>query len=248
MISLLPLLLHRLHEYGYPVLWLSVFIAAVGVPLPIGPLLLAVGAFAGYGDFNIVLLMVITITASSSGDNVGYFIGRRWGSRTLNWFLQPRRVQVLPARTIIRSRLYFKRRGGWAIFFSRFLLSALGGVMNLLAGAERYPYRRFLLSDVAGEGLGAVIPLSLGYALGACWESGGKLLGAFAGFAFTLFLAMLLVRRLVSTLRHSKETLVENPTVSTQKLTVDITRPASQLHRIAEVRRANIGEQRQEAS
>ncbi len=50
MISLLPLLLHRLHEYGYPVLWLSVFIAAVGVPLPIGLLLLAVGAFAGYGD------------------------------------------------------------------------------------------------------------------------------------------------------------------------------------------------------
>jgi len=121
MISLLPLLLHRLHEYGYPVLWLSVFIAAVGVPLPIGLLLLAVGAFAGYGDFNIVLLIVITITASSSGDNVGYFIGRRWGSRTLNWFLQPRRVHVLPARTITRSRLYFKRRGGWAIFFSRFL-------------------------------------------------------------------------------------------------------------------------------
>ena len=248
MISLLPLLLHRLHEYGYPVLWLSVFIAAVGVPLPIGPLLLAVGAFAGYGDFNIVLLIVITITASSSGDNVGYFIGRRWGSRTLNWFLQPRRVQVLPARTIIRARLYFKRRGGWAIFFSRFLLSALGGVMNLLAGAERYPYRRFLLYDVAGEALGAVIPLSLGYALGACWESGGNLLGAFAGFAFILFLLMLLVRRLVSTLLHSKETLVANPAVSTQKLTVDITLPATQLHPMAEVRRANIGEQRQEAS
>lgn len=47
MISLLPLLLHRVHAYGYPVFWLSVFLAAVGVPLPIGLLLLAVGAFAG---------------------------------------------------------------------------------------------------------------------------------------------------------------------------------------------------------
>src|SRR5260370_30595341 len=99
-----------------------------------------------------------------------------------------------------------------------------------------------------GEAVGAVIPISLGYALGGCWESGGKLLGAFAGFAFLLFLLMLLVRRLVRTLRHSKETLVANPAVSTQKLTVDIMRPASQLHHIAEVRRANIGEQRQEAS
>ncbi len=64
--------------------------------------------------------------------------------------------------------------------------------MNLLAGAERYPYRHFLLYDVTGEALGVVIPLSLGYTLGACWESGGNLLGAFAGFAFILLLAMLL--------------------------------------------------------
>src|SRR5260221_4778480 len=114
MISLLPLLLHRLHEYGYPVLWLSVFIAAVGVPLPIGPLLLAVGGIAGYGDFNSVLLIVITITASSSGDNVRYFICRRWGSRTLNWVLQPRRVQALHARTIEHSRLYSQRTAAFA--------------------------------------------------------------------------------------------------------------------------------------
>ncbi len=44
--------------------------------------------------------------------------------------------------------------------------------MSLLAGAERYPYRHFLLYDVTGETLGAVIPLSPGYALGACWEAG----------------------------------------------------------------------------
>jgi membrane protein DedA with SNARE-associated domain len=35
-------------------LWLTVFIAAVGIPLPIGLVLLAVGVFAGYGDFNLV--------------------------------------------------------------------------------------------------------------------------------------------------------------------------------------------------
>jgi membrane-associated protein len=246
MSSLFPLLLHWLHEYGYPMLWLTVFIAAVGIPLPISLVLLAVGAFAGYGDFNIMLLIVITITASSCGDNVGYFIGRSWGSRTLHWLVQPRRVHVIPAHTITRSRLYFKRRGGWAIFFSRFLFSALGGVMSLLAGAERYPYRHFLLYDVTGETLGAVIPLSLGYALGACWEAGGDLLGALSGFAFILFLVMLLVRRLVKTLPHSKETLVAYPAVSTQKLTVNSPLPKSTSQRITGVRRQNIGEQMQE--
>jgi membrane-associated protein len=224
MISLLPLLLHWLHEYGYSVLWLTVFIAAVGVPLPIGLLLLAVGAFAGYGDFNIALLIGITIAASSCGDSVGYFIGRRWGSRTLHWLVQPRPLHPISSRTITKARLYFKRRGGWAIFFSRFLFSALGSMMNLTAGAEGYPYRRFLLYDVTGETLGAVIPLSLGYAFGACWEAGSNLLGVFSGFAFMLFLVILLVRRLVRALLHSKETLAADPAMSTQKSTADTTR------------------------
>src|SRR5437667_6792481 len=246
MSSLHPLLLHLLHEYGYPVLWLTVFISAIGLPLPTSLVLLAAGAIAARGDFNIVLLIGITITASSCGDNVGYLIGRSCGSRTLHWLVQLRRMHVIPAHTITRSRLYFKRRGGWAIFFSRFLFSALSGVMSLLAGAERYPYRHFLLYDVTGETLGAVIPLSLGYALGACWEAGGDLLGALSGFAFILFLVTLLVKRLVRTLPHSKKTLVAYQAVSTQKLTVDTTLPVSTLYHIAEVRSVNIGEQRQE--
>jgi membrane-associated protein len=244
--SLLPLLLHWLHEYGYPMLWLIVFFAAVGLPLPTNLVLLAAGAFAGHGDFQLALLIGITITASSCGDNAGYFIGRRWGSRTLQWVGQPGRLHLIPSRTITQSHLYFKRRGGWAIFFSRFLFSALGGVMNLLAGADRYPYRRFLLYDVTGETLGAVIPLSFGYAFGACCEAGDNLLGAFSGFAVMLFVAILLARRLVRTPQHSKETLAAEPAMSAQKLTVDTTPPESTPRRITGVRRENIGEQRQE--
>lgn len=244
--SLLPLLLHWLHVYGYPMLWLIVFVAAVGVPLPTSLVLLAAGAFAGRDDFNIVLLMGITITASSCGDNVGYFIGRRWGSGTLQWLGKPRRLHLIPFHTITRSRLYFKRKGGWAIFFSRFLFSTLGGVMNLLAGADHYPYRRFLLYDVTGETLGAVIPLSLGYTFGACWEAGDNLLGAFSGFALVLFVVILLARRLVRTLLHSRETLAAEPAMSAQKLTVDTTPPENTPRRITGARRENMGEQRQE--
>jgi len=168
MSSLLSILLHGLHEYSYPILWLIIFIAAVGLPLPASLVLLAAGAFAAPGGFNIALLIGITITAASCGDSVGYFIGRCWGSKTLHRLGQPRRLQLISPRSITHSRHYFKCKGGWAIFFSRFLFSALGGVINLLAGAERYPYRRFLLYDVTGETLGAVIPLSLGYALAVC--------------------------------------------------------------------------------
>lgn len=116
MSSLLSILLHGLHQYGYPVLWLIIFMAAVGLPLPASLVLLAAGAFAARGDFNIALLIGITITAASCGDSVGYFIGRCWGSKTLYWLGQPRRLQLISARTITRSHHYFKCKGGWAIF------------------------------------------------------------------------------------------------------------------------------------
>jgi membrane-associated protein len=246
MSSLLPFLLHWLLEFGYPMLWLTVFIAAVGLPLPTSLILLAAGAFAGHNDFNIVLLIGITITASSCGDNVGYFIGRHWGGRALYWLKQPRRLHIIPAGTITRSCLYFKRSGGWAIFFSRFLFSALGGVTNLLAGADRYPYRHFLLYDVTGETLGTVIPLLLGYAFGACWEAGGNVLGAFSGFGLTLFLVILLIRRLRKTSLDSKEAFVVDTDIGAQKLMADTISPESAPGHINEVRRENIGEHRQE--
>ena len=113
MSSLLPFLLHGLREYGYPVLWLTIFIAAVGFPLPASLVLLAAGAFAAHDAVNIALLIGITITAASCGDHVGYFIGRRWGSKALHWLGQPRRLQLIPTRTITRSHLYFKCKGGW---------------------------------------------------------------------------------------------------------------------------------------
>ena len=69
--------------------------------------------------------------------------------------------------------------------------------MNMLAGADHYPYRRFLLYDLTSESLGVVLPLSLGYTFGACWGARGNLLAALSGFAFILFLAILLIRRLV---------------------------------------------------
>jgi membrane-associated protein len=229
MSSLLSILLHGLQEYSYPVLWLIIFIAAVGLPLPASLVLLAAGAFAAHGDFNVALLMGITITAASCGDSVGYFIGRCWGSKTLNWLGQPRRLQLISPRAITRSHHYFKCKGGWAIFFSRFLFSALGGVMNLLAGAERYSYRHFLLYDVTGETLGAVIPLSLGYAFAACLKAGGNLLSIFSVVALLLLLATLLIRRIVRKLLRPKEVFAVGAAVSTQKLTEGSMPPESPL-------------------
>ena len=195
----LTALLNIIQDYGYPALWVSIFIAAVGLPLPIALMLLAAGAFAALGDFNIVLLTLVSTSAFVAGDNLGYAIGRLWGSKGAEWLEHSKLgKRFLKPDSVARSRLYFKKRGGWAIFFSRFLVTALGGVINLLAGTELYPYRYFLLIDIAGEALGALIPLLLGFAFGASWEAVGDILGTFSllvlGLLIVIYLFICLLR------------------------------------------------------
>jgi membrane-associated protein len=176
-----------LQQYGYPVLWLIVFVAAAGAPISGSLLLFAAGAFAALGDFNIVLLFPVALSAAVMGDNLGYFIGRRVGSPLLVWFERQKRFRFISPRALARGRVYFKRRTAWAIFITRFLIVVLGGPINFLAGVEHYPYRDFLFWDVSGQILGAIIPLGLGYAFAASWEEVASIFGAFS----TLFLALL---------------------------------------------------------
>lgn len=202
--ALLPTLLNWLQQIGYPALWAVVFVAAAGIPLPTVLLLLAAGAFAASGDFNLALLLLFAFSASVAGDSVGYWIGRLWGTKVLNWLERPHRRPLISPQVVARSRKEFDEHGGWGIFLSRFLVSALGGVINLLAGADPYPYRRFLVFDATGEALGVGIPLVLGYAFGASWDAVGSLLGALSGLAFTLLLVIALSIYLIRAIRHSR--------------------------------------------
>src|SRR5579863_3593807 len=204
MSALLPNLIDWLQQYGYPALWLFVFIAAVGIPLPTSLVLLASGAFAALGDFNILVLGLIAVTASTCGDNVGYFIGRRWGSQVLFWLQRPHRRRLLSQHNLARAQAYFQQRGGWAIFLTRFLFSALGGMINLLAGAELYTYRRFLFADITGEAIGAAIALLLGYLFGASWEAVGDILGAISLLAFALLAVIFLVYYMIKLAQQSR--------------------------------------------
>jgi membrane-associated protein len=209
--SLLSLVLTFLQSYGYLALWITVYVAAVGIPIPITFLLLAAGAFAALGDFNFLLLFIISFSALVCGDNTGYLIGRIWGSRALNWIERSKRWnRLIPPQKIAQSRQYFRHRGGWAIFLSRFLFSALGGVINLLSGSELYPYRYFLPFDSSGEALGAIIPLSLGFVFGASWEAVGDVLGYSSFLILSLLIVIVLVLRLIKNARLLKQARATN--------------------------------------
>jgi membrane-associated protein len=193
-----------LQQFGYPALWLIVFIAAVGAPISGNLLLYAAGAFVAFGDFNIFILFPVAVSAAVLGDNAGYLIGRLVGTPLFSWLERQKRLRFISPATIERGRAYFRRRTAWAIFITRFLIVVLGGAINLLAGVERYPYRNFLFWDVSGQILGAVIPLSLGYIFAESWEEVASILGAFSSLVLAFMVASVLFVLLVRRIRQRR--------------------------------------------
>jgi len=197
-----------LQHYGYPALWLIVFVAAAGAPVSGSLLLFAAGAFAALGDLDIFILFPVALSAAVLGDNLGYFIGRRVGVSLLARLERQKRIRWITPESLAQGREYFRRRAGWAVFITRFLIVALGGPINILAGLEEYAYQKFLFWDISGQTISVLMSLGLGFAFAASWEEAASLFGAFSSFVLVSLVAIglfvFVIRRLRSSVPSSK--------------------------------------------
>jgi membrane-associated protein len=157
-VSITDQLLAALSQYGLPVLFGVIMIAAAGIPLPISLMLVAAGSFVELGEMKLWQVIVVASTAAVLGDQIGYMIGR-WGGRRLAARVSK---STKSATKIARAEEFARRWGGAGIFFSRWLVTPLGPWLNLTSGMARYPWGHFLCWDAAGELLWVVLYVMLG--------------------------------------------------------------------------------------
>lgn len=190
-------LLDLLLTYGVVALAPILAASALGLPIPASLLLLAGGAFAGSGQLALLPLVIVGILATSAGDSLGYWLGRRGGAAALARFGP--RFGIKPT-ALVQADAFLGRWGGVAILLTRFLLTPLGPVINIVAGTGRYPYRHFIAYDVLGEAIWVLLYLALGYLFSASWDVLADILGqasqVLAVAAVALVLLVLLVRTL----------------------------------------------------
>ena len=147
-----------LSTYGLPVLFVILAIASAGVPFPITLMLIATGSLVAQGEMGLWPVLIVCSAGAITGDQIGYGLGR-WGGRKLVGRITKR---FGGADMIKRAEAFTKRRGGVAIFLSRWLVTPLGPWHNLTSGITGYPWPRFLFWDVLGEVLWVVIYVGLG--------------------------------------------------------------------------------------
>lgn len=185
--------------YGVVALFPILFFGAIGVPFPGSLLMVAAGAFAGAGELNFVAVLLCAIIATILGNIAGYWIGLRGGTSALTRWGRRFRIN---AAAIARGEQFFARWGSVSIILSRFPLSPLSAIINIVAGAARYPLRSFILYNIPGVTVWALVYVVLGYIFGANWET---VLGVMNGATQALTLAVvagLLIAFIVRTLRN----------------------------------------------
>src|SRR2546422_4130003 len=149
--------------YGYWAVFFGVMLENAGLPVPGETILLIAGYFASTGHFHIALVMLIAATGAVIGDNIGFAIGHHFGRAFLlrvgRWFfLTPKRFEQIEK--------YFESHGNKTILVARFI-TGLRVFAALLAGASRkMPWRGFVVYNVTGAILWAVVITTLGYVFG----------------------------------------------------------------------------------
>jgi membrane protein DedA with SNARE-associated domain len=110
----------------------------IGLIVPGDTVVLVAGTAVTSVQEGIALALVLVIGALI-GESIGFWLGHWAGPR-----IQHSRVgRKLGEHNWIRAEAYLRRRGGPAIFLSRFL-PVLHSLVPLTVGMSGYPYRRFL--------------------------------------------------------------------------------------------------------
>ena len=157
-----------IRDYGvyiYLFLFLVIFIETGVVVMPLLPgdsLLFAVGLIAATtGQIDIYTVIPLLVFAALLGDNVNYFIGKKFGdyiqSKERNLFLKKSHIED--------TKKYFAENGGKTVILARFI-PIVRTIAPFVAGAGEMKYRTYLLYCISGAFLWVTSITLLGYFLG----------------------------------------------------------------------------------
>ena len=110
----------------------------VGLFVP-GDTIVIIAATAVASPLEALYLGIAVVIGALIGESIGFWLGRFLGPKIHHSALGRR----IGEENWLRSERYLRRRGGPAIFISRFL-PVLHSLVPLTVGMSGYPYRRFL--------------------------------------------------------------------------------------------------------
>jgi membrane protein DedA with SNARE-associated domain len=149
-------------HWGYLAIFGVVILGNMGLPIPEETILLLAGYLVWEGQLRLLLVLLVGVLGAVTGDNLGYWIGRKFGRPALerygHWVL------VTPDRLDAVQRAV-TRYGALTVFVARFLpgLRFLAGPVSGMTGLRPLA---FIAANVCGAAVYVPTAVGLGYAVG----------------------------------------------------------------------------------
>ena len=180
-------LLTQVINFGAPLVGLILFLGALGLPIGASVVLIAAGAFSQQGILNWQSTALIGLVGALIGDMLSFGMGRYAKDWTQRRFGQ--------SPTWRNARASFMQSAGPAVFFTRWLITAIAIPTNLIAGGSGYKFSRFMLYDISGEIIWILLYGGLGYLFGSQWELVSDFISNFGGLILGLVIFGVGIRR-----------------------------------------------------
>ena len=161
-------IIEKYHNWVYVFLFLIVFaetgliIASFLMPfLPGDALIFTIGLLAQEGSLNIYLVIPLLIFAAILGDNLNYYVGKRFGEYIMNsekdFFIKKKHLE--------KAKDFFDKNGKNSIIIARFV-PVIRTIVPFLCGSTKVKYSTFLSFSMIGAVLWVGVIGLLGYNLG----------------------------------------------------------------------------------
>jgi membrane protein DedA with SNARE-associated domain len=146
-------------SHGGLILFLVGFAEQMGLPFAGAPFLLAAGALAAGGKFDLIAAICWTSAGCVAADAIWFFLGHRGKSRVFRMFPHLQAVQVkLERATLAKTLLH----GARMLTVAKFI--PMGQFVPMHAGALEVHRLRFLLVDAFTSVVFATVFTALGFA------------------------------------------------------------------------------------
>ncbi len=154
-------LLEMVEHHGVLMVFATVLIGQIGVPIPAIAVLIGAGTLSAEGDLSVAGPFVAAMLACTIADCILFTTGRRYGMRVLNMIYRISFVSEARAADIQRR---FERWGAGSLAIAK-LIPGLSTLAPPFAGAMRMGWLRFVVLSGVGSVLWVGTGLGLGMAL-----------------------------------------------------------------------------------
>ncbi len=129
--------------------------------LPGDALIFAIGMISAKGEIQYSLIIPLLILAALLGDNINYYVGRRFG----NYILESDNKFFIKKKHIQRATEFFIKNGKKSIIIARFI-PVVRTIVPFVCGVTKLPYKTFVLYSILGAILWVGCIGTIGYFLG----------------------------------------------------------------------------------